>query len=760
MTYRENMNYKTIIGLCEAILDINVTLARQELGRLLDTCGLNEGVQFVDGSAFRKHVKHLEKNYRHALSQAPGGPVSNTLYAMGTRLSVYPRQIRLVWRGPYSPIMSYQHVDPLSSLRRVGVTTECHPASSSRTSGSICFVDFETGEAIAVVVGPRTHVDSHAVGSNENDLNLIKLSDLCHLFDIGGVPEEHFAVVTADHHNLEPAEIERLKSLSAAGRLPFMFGRLAEFRDLRLIVEDSQVGTVSNLPGTEIVATSEGRPVTILQPGDGNPPLSCPVETLRLSEGSYLGAGDAYAGGYLAARLTGSDSASAHLSGTGEARLVSYSNSARRDYSANLTELFGSYIGRRSNVPDWDLVNRVRQSAGLSVISCGQTGIDQLALTTGQKWGLATFAIMPDGRRTERLDYSTDGEDNFGTASVIELGSTSYRYCTWANVFLADGTILLDYAGSEGSAETRRACRVLGRPLLELKGVDPSRLVETVAAWVRRHGVRVVHVAGNRASGLGTAELAAACQYLDLALRAAASCFGILSTKRFIETGQPEEEQQNPLLWRIGFPRLEEVRDALTPAIFNQPNPSYDKAKLTFRTKGGEVCFAKSADLVTMLDRGILDAAFVGSDMLREHVTSDVRVVGLSGLFNALLAVVSPSTLDLSPASVVSQYPAIAESYFRDQEVTLVPIHGAAEAWVGLGAFDATVDTWRTGATAGANHLALVDIIGSTTLAFVINDVKCPKEAFDAGMEILETLTLGVLPPDTEDIIDSLIRDQ
>lgn len=756
--------YKTVIGLCEPIIDINVTLPRGSLAPIIEECNIEDGVQFLDTDRYAELVKHLTENHRQAITHSAGGPVSNTLHAMGARMSAYPRPVRLIWRGPHHLDLSYRKVDPLFSLRQVGVRTECLDSQLQIRPGSVCFVDLETGEAAAIAVGPRTKVDHHAVPCHSNELCLIKLADLESLLL---VDEEasgaDFAVVTADHPNLQPEAIRRIIKLSEAGRIPFAFGKYVEFLNLGLLSE-APTTVLSFLRGTEVVATAGGEPVTIVPPDRIGTPHTSSVEMLRPSHKSFLGAGDAYAGGYLAARLTGSDSAAAHLYGLGEARLSSYSDTARRNYSANLTELFGSYIERSSPIPDWDLAGRIRQTAGLTIISCGQTGIDQLSLTTAQRWGLAAFAVMPHGRRTENSDKEIPDIDDLGDAHVIELGSSSYRYCTWANVFTGDGTLILDYAGSEGSEETRRACAALNRPTLELAGLDGQQVIAEIRRWIFAHGIRVIHVAGTRASALRPEDFEEASRILDTAIRVAASCYGLRSGRApntmAVEVPAPHDDRDDRN-WKVGIPRLGEVRRAIENIVLdNHSSESREERRLTFEIEDGKICIGKSADLVAMLNRGVLDAAFVGSDMLYEQDRENIEIVALLGIFNTLLAVVAPNSIDFNPTQVVSQYPKVAKSYFRDAGGLVVPVAGSAESWVGCGAFDATVDTWRSGATAESNDLQLIDAIEATTLTFIVNKDKCSPSAFNLCERILEQLTLHTLRPDDEDVIERyFVRD-
>jgi ATP phosphoribosyltransferase len=138
-----------------------------------------------------------------------------------------------------------------------------------------------------------------------------------------------------------------------------------------------------------------------------------------------------------------------------------------------------------------------------------------------------------------------------------------------------------------------------------------------------------------------------------------------------------------------------------------------------------------------MLERGILDAAIVGEDMLIEHDSNALHVVARAGFFNCLLALVTRSGDVTPPSTVVSQYPRYAAREFSRRGVSVTAIAGAAEGWVAGGLFDATVDTWRTGATATANGLDIARPLRVTTLALVRRTDAAVSPALRLGWDVL-----------------------
>ncbi len=707
-----------VVGLCHAIRDVTFALTAEEISDARRLGLVDSGVSFLAPPQFRDRVERMSARYPRRRTICPGGPVSNSLYAIGARLPRYPRTLALAWSGPYRVGVDHLAGDPLAALRSVGVATYATPPEEGTgLLESACVVSSETGETVSILVGPRPARRCELPPLRGDDLLLAKLAELRDVLAL--LPDEAcsgVAFVTADHDALAHEDRLALEELAERGLLRFAFGRRAELEALGLLAAE---GPDAVLRTAEVVATSDAGPVAVYAPGDPEPSLLPVAPMPALGGASFLGAGDAYAGAFLCARLLGHHVTSAHEWGVSEARLVSYTPPARRRYSANLTELFGRYIERRSSTPDWDVMDRVRQTSGLTVVTCGQTGVDQLALRSARERGLATFAILPEGRRTERADGVTEMPDDFADACVLELGSQRYRYCTWANVFVADGTLLLDLAASEGSEETRRACRILDRPLMELTDVDPATLELEIADWVRRHAVRVMHVAGTRRSAIPAERRGEARSLIERAVAAAAAA--LVPPPRWERSDQPAPPARTAPATsaRIGFPALPETRALVQRFLFETQGLEARSNALVVELDEGEVCFGRSRDLVAMVDTGVLDVAYVGSDAVAEMGAGDYDVVGLTGFFNCLLAVVAPSAAEFAPRRLVPQYPRVAAERFAADGVEIHPIAGAAECWVATGEFDGAVDTWRTGQTASENGLEFVDSVTSTSLALL-----------------------------------------
>lgn len=123
------------------------------------------------------------------------------------------------------------------------------------------------------------------------------------------------------------------------------------------------------------------------------------------------------------------------------------------------------------------------------VISGGQTGADRAALEVAAERGVATGGTAPKGYLTER------GPDpSLAAFGVVEHASEKYPPRTYANVRDSDGTVWFGLGDSRGHRCTMKAVDYYKKPFL----MNPDAL--TLRKWAAEHRVRVLNVAGPRAS--------------------------------------------------------------------------------------------------------------------------------------------------------------------------------------------------------------------------------------------------------------------
>ena len=127
------------------------------------------------------------------------------------------------------------------------------------------------------------------------------------------------------------------------------------------------------------------------------------------------------------------------------------------------------------------------------IISGGQTGVDRAALDAALAHGVPAGGWCPRKRRAE------DGPIP-ETYPLRETPSEEYEQRTVWNVRDSDGTLIITDGELEGgTALTMKEARRQGRAVLHVRTSDPVP-VEMIRAWGEDHDVRVLNVAGPRAS--------------------------------------------------------------------------------------------------------------------------------------------------------------------------------------------------------------------------------------------------------------------
>lgn len=132
----------------------------------------------------------------------------------------------------------------------------------------------------------------------------------------------------------------------------------------------------------------------------------------------------------------------------------------------------------------------------IKIISGGQTGVDRAALDVAQKLGLSCGGWCPEGRLAE------DGPIPARYPLRI-LPGADYRARTRANVADSDGTLIVYFEELEGGTQlTLHFCLELDKPfkLVDAEETPPLRGARALARFVERHKIKVLNVAGPRAS--------------------------------------------------------------------------------------------------------------------------------------------------------------------------------------------------------------------------------------------------------------------
>lgn len=130
------------------------------------------------------------------------------------------------------------------------------------------------------------------------------------------------------------------------------------------------------------------------------------------------------------------------------------------------------------------------------IISGGQTGADRAALDAAIEIDIPHGGWVPRGRLAE------DGMVP-PAYQVSEVPSDSYAARTEKNVEDSDGTLIFSHGPlTGGSALTQELAEKHKRPSLhiDLNRVPAFKAAAMIAAWVVRHSVKTLNVAGPRAS--------------------------------------------------------------------------------------------------------------------------------------------------------------------------------------------------------------------------------------------------------------------
>jgi hypothetical protein len=130
------------------------------------------------------------------------------------------------------------------------------------------------------------------------------------------------------------------------------------------------------------------------------------------------------------------------------------------------------------------------------IISGGQTGADQAALDAAIAMGVPHGGFLPRGRLTEKGPLPP-------RYALAEMPTRSYPRRTEQNVLAADGTVIFSHGPLKGGSRlTRDLAQRHGKPWIHMdfEQVPPVRAAQTLFDWVRCHGIRILNVAGSRAS--------------------------------------------------------------------------------------------------------------------------------------------------------------------------------------------------------------------------------------------------------------------
>ncbi len=137
----------------------------------------------------------------------------------------------------------------------------------------------------------------------------------------------------------------------------------------------------------------------------------------------------------------------------------------------------------------------VTRPPALTIVSGGQTGADRAALDWAIAQGLPHGGHCPAGRKAEDGPLPKRYQLN-------ETRSTSYAHRTRLNVMESDATLILSHLPTPtgGTLLTLKHAEKLRKPHLLVTPENREHAPPLLAEFLDRHKVRILNVAGPRAS--------------------------------------------------------------------------------------------------------------------------------------------------------------------------------------------------------------------------------------------------------------------
>ena len=125
------------------------------------------------------------------------------------------------------------------------------------------------------------------------------------------------------------------------------------------------------------------------------------------------------------------------------------------------------------------------------IISGGQTGVDQAALTVAMELNVPHGGWCPRGRRCETGRIPEQYQ-------LSEMPSDDYPARTRQNVMDSDGTLIFYRQRLAGGTRlTYDFAKSVHRPVLLIALGQPSS-AESLASWITQHQIAVLNIAGPR----------------------------------------------------------------------------------------------------------------------------------------------------------------------------------------------------------------------------------------------------------------------
>lgn len=147
--------------------------------------------------------------------------------------------------------------------------------------------------------------------------------------------------------------------------------------------------------------------------------------------------------------------------------------------------------------------------------------------------------------------------------------------------------------------------------------------------------------------------------------------------------------------------------------------------KLIIDVPGYQFILAKGPDVMTFVNRGVVDLGIVGSDLLMEQGNEKNELMDLKiGQCQFILASVAGFDINAPGRKTIgTKYPQVAARYFDQlgQDVEIIKIEGSVELTPLIHLTDAIIDITETGTTLRENNLVVYDRLTKVSTRLVAN---------------------------------------
>lgn len=355
------------------------------------------------------------------------------------------------------------------------------------------------------------------------------------------------------------------------------------------------------------------------------------------------------------------------------------------------------------------------------VISGGQSGVDSMSLKAASFLGLPAFAFMPKGGKREgcRIEDFQKSEDVI--LRKIEFASESYRFRTYANVWLADVTIIYDFVGgSEGTNSACDACRFFERPYIVLENTNEKSSL-MIDEFLKKHQPNIINVAGNSLSKITNEIQYSVFTHLKNALKRYA-----FFKKAWHQN--PVKDTANQKKLTIAIPNISASKNIFADFLSSEYDVKVNfSSKLVYDTGRIRLVTCRPREIINLVKNGV-DVGFVGEDLCMEYDYTN-KILLDTGLIPNSIVLVGKYDNKENISRICSQYPYLAKKLTGYENI--LPITGSAEAYLSLGIYDFCIDSYQTGNTTSQNALEIKKVLDKTSLVMIGEDVVKHTDFFN-----------------------------